>query len=86
MNTGLLEAIGNLRPDIESVSIISSGKVSQNWSRAAAAAANPHPPSNEDMRRMLLQVDVFTSMPSMNEKLYGKVEFLLISHEIYMLF
>jgi hypothetical protein len=31
---------------------------------------------------MLLQVDVFASMPATNEKLYGKVEFLLISHEM----
>lgn len=77
MREGLLEAIGSLRPDIQSVSIVSFGKVLKTWSRHS----NNPLPADEDLRRMLVQVNVFTSMPATNEKLYGKVQFLLISHE-----
>lgn len=73
---GFLEAIGSLRTDIHSVSIISSGKVLETWSRN-----NDPIPASDDLKRMLLQVDVFTSMPATNEKLHGKVQFLIISHE-----
>ena len=76
MHEGLFEAIGNLRSDIQSVSIVSSGKVLQAWSRDDNPAL-----ASDDMRRMVLQVDVFSSMPATNEKLYGKVRFLVISHE-----
>ena len=34
---------------------------------------------SDAMPRMVLQVDVFSSMPATNEKLYGKVQLLIIS-------
>lgn len=77
----MLEAIAGLRPDIQSVSIISSGKVLETRSKDSDPGL-----ASGDIRRMLLQVDVFSSMPATNEKLYGKVQFVLISHEVISAF
>ena len=73
----LLEAIISLRPDIQSASIISAGKVIETRSKDSDPDL-----AVDDLRRMLLQVDIFSSMPATNEKLYGKVQFILISHEM----
>ncbi|AIF82419.1 hypothetical protein NTE_00337 [Candidatus Nitrososphaera evergladensis SR1] len=70
-----LNSILEMRADVTFAGLVLKGKPLQMQLRPGVPM-----PSENDMQRMLLQVEMFSSMISTNEKVAGETQFILISH------
>lgn len=74
-NTIHLDTILEIRPDIFFACVVSKGKPFEMQYKQGGIM-----PTEEDMERMLMQVEILSSIIQTNEKVAGDKEFLLISH------
>jgi hypothetical protein len=70
-----LNAILEIRPDVFFASLVSKAKPLEMQFKPGGIV-----PTEEDMERMLLQVEILASIVETNEKVAGDKGFLLISH------